>query len=278
MTTVLLRRRGSGRSATCSPWTGSSAAVPGGSPPRRTWRGRLGRKTEASGTDGIVLALEIRKATPMPRRSVLRPLAGVAITALAVFVALTVAVTSSPSLALDSRAFQIADDLRAPWLDAAARLVTKLGLIAIVGSVLLLGAALLITRRYRARAATLVIGAAMTWISAWIVKSAVGRPRPPDPLVHTSGHSYPSAHAANSVGWLALAIALTIVIPTKRHRIIAITGGALLAALVGLSRIYLHAHYASDVLAGEALALAMYALATIGGVLWQAHRATAIDD
>jgi len=210
------------------------------------------------------------------RRSVPWLLAGVAITALAVFVALTVAVTSSPPAGLDARAFQIADDLRAPWLDAAARLVTKLGLIAIVGSAVSLAAALLIARRHRARAAALVIGAALTWISAWIVKSAVAGPRPPDSLVDTSGHSYPSAHAANSVGWLALAIALTIVIPTRRHRVSAIIAGALLAALVGLSRIYLRAHYASDVLAGEALAMTMYALAAIGGVRWQARRATAI--
>ena len=43
-----------------------------------------------------------------------------------------------------------------------------------------------------------------------------------------------------------------------------VAAGALLTVLVGLSRIYLRAHYASDVLAGEALAVAMYALATIG--------------
>ncbi len=43
----------------------------------------------------------------------------------------------------------------------------------------------------------------------------------------------PSAHAANSVGWLALAIALTVVIPTTRQRVAAITAGACIAALVG---------------------------------------------
>ena len=112
---------------------------------------------------------------------------------MAVFVALTVAVTSSPSLALDARAFEIADDLRAPWLDDVARLVTKLGLIAIVGSAVVLGAALLIKRRHCARAAGLVLGAALAWISVWIVKSVVDRPRPPEPVVHTSGQSYPSA-------------------------------------------------------------------------------------
>jgi len=51
-----------------------------------------------------------------------------------------------------------------------------------------------------------------------------------------------------------------------------ITAGALIAAIVGLSRIYLRAHYASDVIAGEALAVAMYTLATLGVLAWQVHR------
>jgi membrane-associated phospholipid phosphatase len=40
---------------------------------------------------------------------------------------------------------------------------------------------------------------------------------------------------------------------------------------VGLSRIYLRAHYASDVLAGGALAVAIYAPATIGAVASQSR-------
>ena len=206
---------------------------------------------------------------PMRRSSVPSPLVVVAATAMAVFVALTIAVTGSSSLALDSAAFDIADDVRAPWLNDVARVVTTLGLIAIVGSAVLVGAVVLIKHRDLGRAATLVIGAALAWISVWIIKAIVGRPRPPDPLVHTSGKSYPSAHAANSVGWLALVIALSIVIPIRGVRIAAIIAGALLAVLVGLSRIYLRAHYASDVFAGEALAVAIYALAAIGAVAWQ---------
>ncbi|HEY6396789.1 MAG TPA: phosphatase PAP2 family protein, partial [Solirubrobacteraceae bacterium] len=177
----------------------------------------------------------------------------------------------------DASAFEIADDLRAPWLDTAAKVVTKLGLIAIVGSAVLVAAWLLLRHRHRIRAAALVAGAALAWVGVWITKTPVDRPRPPEPLVHTSGQSYPSAHAANSVGWLALAIALTVVIPNRGARIGAVTAGALLAVLVGLSRIYLRAHYASDVLAGEALAVAMYALAAIGAVVWQAHRESTID-
>jgi undecaprenyl-diphosphatase len=211
----------------------------------------------------------------MRRRSNRWLLVAVAVTAIAVFAALTVAVTSQPSLALDANAFEAADDVRAPWLDTAAKVVTKLGLIAIVGSAVLLSAVLLFRRRHGLRAAALVVGAALAWVSVWITKRVVDRPRPPNPLVHTSGQSYPSAHAANSVGWLALALALTVVIPNRVGRIAAVTAGALLAVLVGLSRIYLRAHYASDVLAGEALAVAAYALAAIGAVTWQARRESA---
>jgi membrane-associated phospholipid phosphatase len=199
-----------------------------------------------------------------------------AVTALAVFGALTVAVTSNPSLAFDARAFSLTDDLRAPWLDAAARIITTFGLIVVVGPAVVIAAVPVIMRGQRARGAALLAGAALAWITVWIVKALVDRPRPSGALVHTSGQSYPSGHAANSVGWLALAIAVTVLIPTIRGRIAAISVAAVLTVLVGLSRIYLRAHYASDVLAGEALAVAMYALASIVA-LWTAGEARQRD-
>jgi membrane-associated phospholipid phosphatase len=204
-------------------------------------------------------------------RSRVRILVALAVGAAAVFVALTIAVSSNRSLALDSEAFRLADRLRSPWLDHVARVVTTLGLIAIVAPVVLLGAAFVFRRGYAARGAALVAGAALTWIGVWLVKTVVGRARPPSPLVHTAGQSYPSAHAANSIGWIALAVALAPVIPSRCGRIIAVTAGAILAVLVGLSRIYLRAHYASDVVGGEALAVSMYALAALAALALQAR-------
>jgi undecaprenyl-diphosphatase len=215
----------------------------------------------------------IDEATSVRGTSVRRLLVVVGVAAAGVFVAITIAVTAGSSAAFDSRAFEIADGIRAPWLDTAARAVTKLGLIAVVGPAVLVGATVMIKRHDRARATALIVGAGLAWISVRIVKSVVDRPRPPHPLVHTTGQSYPSAHAANSVGWLALAIALTVMIPTQAGRIAAISVGGLLAVVVGLSRIYLRAHYASDVFAGEALAVAMYAAAAIGAGAWQSRRA-----
>jgi membrane-associated phospholipid phosphatase len=202
----------------------------------------------------------------MRHRSVPWPLVSLAVGAMSAFVAITVVVTRNRALALDSWAFKAANDIREPGLDQVARTVTHLGLIAVAGPAVALGALLLFRRRYRFRATALVAGAALTWVSVWITKAAVDRPRPPASLVGTSGQSYPSAHAANSVGWLALAIALTVEITLRPARIAAITAGGLVAVIVGLSRIYLRAHYASDVLAGEALALAIYALAALAAI------------
>ena len=61
-------------------------------------------------------------------------------------------------------------------------------------------------------------------------------------------------------------------IASRGGRLIAVAAGALLAVLVGLSRIYLRAHYASDVLGVEALAVAMYAVAAVAALAWRERR------
>lgn len=213
----------------------------------------------------------------MESRPVPRSLIIVALIAAAAFVAITVIVTTDSARAFDSRAFAIAFDLRTAWLTTAAHVVTNLGLIAIVGPALVVSAGVLVARMHRARAVALVSGGALAWASVWIAKFIVDRSRPSRPLVHTTSQSYPSAHAANSIGWLALAIALGIVIPRRGGRIATIAAGALLALLVGLSRIYLRAHFASDVIAGYALAVAMYALAAIAVTARRARRGSAVS-
>jgi membrane-associated phospholipid phosphatase len=194
------------------------------------------------------------------------------VASLAIFLTLTVLVATGSTGHLDASAFDVADDVRAPWLDHAARIVTTLGLIAIVGPAVALGAVILILRARTADGAALLVGALLTWAGVWIVKAAVGRARPPDPLVHTTGESFPSAHAANAVGWLALALALSALIRTRTGRVAATAAGFALAAMVGLSRVYLRAHYLSDVIAGEALGVAMYALVAIGALTWLPSR------
>jgi undecaprenyl-diphosphatase len=85
-----------------------------------------------------------------------------------------------------------------------------------------------------------------------LAKHAVGRPRPPADLwlMHAGGKAFPSGHAVQSLSvFVALAmIAATFVRPA--HRLLWTAAAILLATGVGLSRIYLGVHWATDVLAG----------------------------
>jgi membrane-associated phospholipid phosphatase len=87
------------------------------------------------------------------------------------------------------------------------------------------------------------------------MKALYARPRPPLPLAATSNYSFPSGHA---VAGTAIAVALVIVLvpagPRRRaYEILA----AAFAFTMALSRVYLRAHWLSDVAAGAALGAAV---------------------
>lgn len=187
----------------------------------------------------------------------------IAAVAMAIFLLCTASVLSGATRSIDARAFLVAASLRSPWLDRIVKAYTHLGLIAVVGPALAIGAVVLYRRGYRRRAVFLILGCALQWGAVWGVKHIVDRARPSSPLVHTTGASFPSAHAANSVGWLALALALGVLIPRRRARLAVIVAGGMLALLIALSRVYLRAHYFSDIVGGESLAVSMYAIAAI---------------
>ena len=104
-----------------------------------------------------------------------------------------------------------------------------------------------------------------------LAKHAVGRPRPPADLwlVHVAGKAFPSGHAVQSLStFVALAvIAATLVRPS--HRLLWTAAAILLATGVGLSRIYLGVHWATDVIAGwGAAALWVAALLWLFDRVW----------
>jgi undecaprenyl-diphosphatase len=93
------------------------------------------------------------------------------------------------------------------------------------------------------------------------LKAEVGRPRPEGGLVDTSGSSFPSGHAAYSVFYVWLTVTVVVRLRPGISRGAAIvTTGIVIAALVGLSRVYLDVHYLSDVNAGWALGAAAFTL------------------
>jgi undecaprenyl-diphosphatase len=87
------------------------------------------------------------------------------------------------------------------------------------------------------------------------LKGLYDRPRPPDPLVDTSGPAFPSGHATAGA---ATAIALVLVLlPPGEHRRAWEVRAAVFAFVMALSRAYLRAHWLTDVVAGALLGSAL---------------------
>jgi undecaprenyl-diphosphatase len=105
---------------------------------------------------------------------------------------------------------------------------------------------------------------ALVWLFAMIatavlnlsLKSAFGRERPwwRDSVIDENTHSFPSGHSMGSViGFGLLAYFLILALSDRRERIAVVVVAAVLALTIGFSRIYLGAHYCSDVVAGFAV-------------------------
>jgi membrane-associated phospholipid phosphatase len=155
------------------------------------------------------------------------------------------------------------DDIRNGVLTTLARFLNVLGggLVTIPLRIAVT-AWLLIQRRWRALATWVI-----TWAAAELIlqgaKAFFHRGRPPLPLVEVVGFSFPSGHA---VAGAATAVALVLVLlppgPARRRWELAAVAFAFVMAM---SRVYLNAHWFSDVVAGVLLGAGV-ALGTAGVV------------
>jgi membrane protein DedA with SNARE-associated domain/membrane-associated phospholipid phosphatase len=167
----------------------------------------------------------------------------------------------------DSTAFTWVDKIRSGTLDDIARAVTHLGSLSVVAAATAIAVAVLLMRRRVAESVTLVSGLALTWAAVHIAKAAIDRPRPDEALVDTAGQSYPSGHAAYAFAWVAIAFVLTRTLPGLARTTAAIVAAIVLAIVIGLTRVYLRAHYLSDVVGGAGLAAAIFAVVGMVGLV-----------
>jgi len=139
------------------------------------------------------------------------------------------------------------------WLEEAAADLTSLGGIAVLGLFATVAVVFLLIQRKRLSALVLLVGLAGGVLLSEGLKAVFDRERPPElyQAVDTINASFPSGHALlSAVFYLSLGVMLTRAFP--RHRIKGFVLGVaiLIALLVGVTRVYLGAHWATDVLAG----------------------------
>ena len=184
----------------------------------------------------------------------------VAVAGLYVFGLYVVVLEGGPRLTTGDRwALDRVQAIQPGWAVDVVKVLTDLGATAVTGGLVLLAAALLLWRRKPTEAITLAAGFGILLLAVQAAKAGVDRPRPPQSLVETDGASFPSGHAAYATTYVALAVVARRVLPGLASRVALV--GAMLAvtAFIGLSRIYLEAHYWSDVAGGWGLGAGVFA-------------------
>jgi undecaprenyl-diphosphatase len=150
-----------------------------------------------------------------------------------------------------------------PTMDAAMHALTSLGSSVLLTALVGLVALVLLLRRAHADAALLVTALVGTLALNEALKVFFARPRPAlDWAEFATGLSFPSGHAMNSfVVYVVLGL-LILRWRGVRMGVAALTLALVVAALVGISRVYLGVHWATDVTAG-AVAGAIYLLVLV---------------
>jgi undecaprenyl-diphosphatase len=145
------------------------------------------------------------------------------------------------------------------WLETAANDLTALGGISVLTLFAVAAVGFLLIQRKRLSAVLLVLGLLGGVALSEGLKAAFERERPPSAYqaVETINASFPSGHALlSTVFYLSLAVMLSRAFPRRRLKIYVLGVGILIAVLVGLTRIYLAAHWATDVFAGWSIGAA----------------------
>lgn len=150
--------------------------------------------------------------------------------------------------------FFIHDYIRNDFLDVVVPFYTSLGEDGILW--IAIGVLMLIPKKYR-KCGIMVLAAllVMVVVNNLILKNLIARPRPcwsyPEilELVHMpSSYSFPSGHTVS-----AFAVAVTIFTQHKKLGIVTI----IMAAIMGLTRLYVFVHFPTDVYCGMLLGIAI---------------------
>lgn len=166
------------------------------------------------------------------------------------------------------------------WLVVAAEEITALGSTTVLAIMTLVTCAYLWLRGSGRSALFVLVAIAGGTLVSTLLKAIFARPRPDvvPHLTHFGQASFPSGHAMlSTAAYLTLGALLAAIQQRRRERAYVISVALALAAMVGLTRVYLGVHYPTDVAAGWTLGIA-WAVLCWGIARWFGLRAKAKAD
>jgi membrane-associated phospholipid phosphatase len=148
------------------------------------------------------------------------------------------------------------DRQESPGLRRLFLAVTQLGSVPALAVVALAVALFLLLRRRLVLATVWLVAVVGGGLLDSGLKEFFERERPPyrDPAITSTSKSFPSGHAMGSfIGYGLLAYLLVVRLRRPWARVAVVIGLGLLVLAIGASRLYLGAHYLSDVIGGYAV-------------------------
>lgn len=221
---------------------------------------------------GAIAAVRWRRSSPGTAELLLTSGALLAILA-AIVLGLADGATESNGLAsIDPPVWQWMVDHRSPALTSLAIFVTEIGSTVSMTVIAAATIVFLLIKRRRGDAVLVAVVAAGAGLLVRFGKATVGRERPPVDyrLVAETNESFPSGHALASAA--ILGVVLVVLLPLVKSagaRVAVLVGVGLFVLAIGLSRLYLGAHWATDVIGGWVIGLAWLTLCLTVRQVWR---------
>ena len=201
---------------------------------------------------------------------------GLAVLALVVFAGIAEEVMDEETMALDTSVLMGLQTLRSPLADTLMQGLSLMGseVVAVLMPVLLL--ALGFARRFGAAGALiLVVGGAQMLNNVLKDVFERTRPAPVAGFIPAQQFSFPSGHAMVSAAFYLFLAYLGWRLLRGRSRYLLAATLLLLVLLIGVSRLYLQAHYFTDVVAGYVVGFLWTDAVILGGRFLRRRRAIA---
>jgi membrane-associated phospholipid phosphatase len=153
--------------------------------------------------------------------------------------------------AVDDAVWRFAGGVENPPTTAVAVVLSWLGSGMVNWPLRVAALILLAWRRHWLRLAAFALAVITSEVLIGTLKAAIDRPRPPGSLIETSGAAFPSGHA---IATAVTAVGLVLVLaPPGKQRWRWEVDAVIFTSIMALSRVYLHAHWLSDTVAGALL-------------------------
>ncbi|MFA6185268.1 MAG: LssY C-terminal domain-containing protein [Candidatus Shapirobacteria bacterium] len=159
----------------------------------------------------------------------------------------------------DLRIINLISHFRTPELNQFMLFITYLAQGEIIAIAVIFSLIILFLLRKWSYLRSLLVFVVGGELFVWVIKNIVDRQRPPlsEALVTETSYSFPSGHSFIAIAFYGLIVFFLFDSLKKKYlKIISLILGIILVILIGTSRIYLGAHWPSDVLASYASSLA----------------------